>query len=252
MPHELMFKYKEESRPPEKLVGDYQVQLFDTVNPIAIDLGCSIGAFTLGYSHVFDTIYSIDACYTNCRILENNLRKNHVKNCLPFHFAASNVTGELCKLYGRTSSPYNNISICENTIFKSGLDIRGTKDFAESKLTDEHDSHYAMTISFPDMLKFLGVKKIHFLKVDIEGAEYDFLYGQDLSMVDVLAIEVHFSKNSQSKKLVDYLSQTFDIAPSREGTHRELTCTNSKFKGKESTHYKSTLEAETIDCYYRG
>ena len=48
-------------------------------------------------------------------------------------------------------------------------------------------------ITFSDLLTECNVTEIEFLKVDIEGGEYEALMNTDLSMVTGLVIEIHYS-----------------------------------------------------------
>ena len=50
------------------------------------------------------------------------------------------------------------------------------------------------------------------LKLDIEGAEYDFLLGKDLSRIGALGLEIHGPYGEEKKQeLKDYLLKYFDI-----------------------------------------
>ena len=58
--------------------------------------------------------------------------------------------------------------------------------------------------SIENIFSRFELSKIDFLKVDIEGAEYDFLMGKDLSKVRFLAIEAPV-KREKSLDLINYI-----------------------------------------------
>ena len=67
-------------------------------------------------------------------------------------------------------------------------------------------SQKVKSISLDNVFKLLKLEKIDFLKVDIEGAEYDFLINKNLHNVRFLSIEApqRFKRN---KELLKYIKQ---------------------------------------------
>jgi len=216
---------------PKHILGDYNVALFNKKDPVALDVGCAIGAFPMKWHNCFDKVYCIDACYHNLKILDKNLNKNQINNCYSFHFAASSKTGQLRKIYNNKNAAYNNILEDHDVIYKSGTNPQGTKQIKEVNVSNKQ-FHYAYTISFEDLITFLNLDRIDFLKVDIEGAEYNFLYESDLSIVDVLAVEVHFLQNEQSKKLMKKINDEFVLLTKKERIHGEYLFINKKKIGQ--------------------
>ena len=222
--HTFIFDY---GKIPDKKLGEYQVAFLNNDNPVAVDVGCSVGAFPVMYSHLFSKVFAVDACYTNLKTLDRNLISHGISNCFPFHFAAGRTTGELVEIVNPGASPYNNVSLVENCFFKSKNRNQGsTQCINESTLSKDSQYHYAISVSFSDLLKFLGLSRVDFLKVDIEGAEYAFLYEADLSVVDILAIEIHFSSTKKSKSLISKIEENFSYLSKKEGTHSEYLMIN--------------------------
>ena len=64
------------------------------------------------------------------------------------------------------------------------------------------------SISFADFSQLVG-GEIHFLKCDIEGAEYDFLCDSDLSSVNFLVMELHYTALGKERvsRLLDSLER---------------------------------------------
>ena len=49
------------------------------------------------------------------------------------------------------------------------------------------------------MFDYFALNYVNFMKIDIEGAEYDFLLDKDLSMIHSLAIEIHGTFGQEKK-----------------------------------------------------
>ena len=51
------------------------------------------------------------------------------------------------------------------------------------------------------------------MKIDIEGAEYQFLVNKDLSKIDIISMELHnfLIDLNQQKPLVEWISKTHNI-----------------------------------------
>jgi FkbM family methyltransferase len=228
MNYNLNFSYQNN---PQKTLGNYPVITL-AKTPIAIDVGCGTGFFSLMYSKYFTSIYSIDASYTNLSLFNKNIKLNNISNCFSFHFAASNKSGKIIKIINPCNSHYNNVCVDDNTIFKNTKDGLSTHKLNESGLSGNNSQyHYAMSLSYDDLLIYFNLETIDFLKVDIEGAEYDFLYDKDIGKIDVLAIEVHFLENKQSQNLLKQLLDTFFVVHSSEKKHGEYLMINNKFNG---------------------
>lgn len=71
------------------------------------------------------------------------------------------------------------------------------------------------SISLEDLI---GDKKVEVLKVDCEGAEYDFLINAALSNVNIIVAELHnFLGSEKQQKLCEWIEQTHDLFHSRGG-----------------------------------
>jgi FkbM family methyltransferase len=64
------------------------------------------------------------------------------------------------------------------------------------------------TISIDSIIEKYG--NINLLKVDVEGSEYQFLLGKDLSKINYIVGEFHFEIERQ-KQLVDWICKTHDV-----------------------------------------
>ncbi len=77
--------------------------------------------------------------------------------------------------------------------------------------------HLVSTISYPSLVAKYGIPQ--YMKIDCEGGEYNFLMNQDLSGVEFIAIEIHYSflTKPQQQELLDYLLQDFQIHSMKSG-----------------------------------
>lgn len=74
------------------------------------------------------------------------------------------------------------------------------------------ESHDVESISLNGIYNLIK-KKINILKVDIEGAEYDFLMNSNIDNIDFILIEINlFNKDSETeKKFINYIEKYFNL-----------------------------------------
>lgn len=74
-----------------------------------------------------------------------------------------------------------------------------------------------VSISWSDLIAMIDTPRIKFVKCDIEGAEYGLLHEADLSMVDCLALELHYSFLGEEKvrALISHIQQTHRVLGAR-------------------------------------
>lgn len=71
----------------------------------------------------------------------------------------------------------------------------------------ENSIDLVKTISIKTLVEKYGI--INLLKVDVEGSEYEFLLGKDLSKINYIVGEFHFGEE-KIKQLVDWILKTHD------------------------------------------
>tara|TARA_R100001082_G_C4351654_1_gene154849 strand:+ start:474 stop:1241 length:768 start_codon:yes stop_codon:yes gene_type:complete len=177
---------------------------------VAVDLGCNMGFFVRDHHERFNKLYAIDACYQNFietlkRALALQLKFNTGQNITCFNLACAGTTGDIIKIYRH--SP-NMQSVSPVTVPEMLEELY--EDFDEWRELEFY--HPVMTISFDGLYDLLGVDYIDYLKVDIEGAEFDFLLGQDLSRIGALALEAHGTLGQERRdELENYVKKYFDV-----------------------------------------
>ena len=133
----------------------------------------------------------------NINQCKGNLESRDIKNATLFHKAVGSVDGDISKL-----KKHNNTENCGSF---------GTVEFKYDNghgWTEEGGVEEVSTISLEGILREAG--DIDVLKVDIEGAEHDFLFQKDLSRVGFIFMEIHnfLIDMKVQHELVDWISKT--------------------------------------------
>tara|TARA_B100000287_G_C20629830_1_gene779337 strand:- start:752 stop:1642 length:891 start_codon:yes stop_codon:yes gene_type:complete len=215
---------------------------------IAIDLGSNAGLFSHQFFEIFDTIYAIDASYQNFVQSLKASKMLPTNNVFCFNLAAAKETGRIIKVYrndinGTAVSPVTEKKMIQEPMkrvfeknqgwcHKEALKILSLDKSDKFKKVDDSDYllaiedvhyeipwsekcesfHNVFTISIDGIYDFFNIDYIDFLKIDIEGAEYDFLLDKDLSRIGSIAIEMHGTLGEKLKdKLKSHLLKFFDI-----------------------------------------
>jgi FkbM family methyltransferase len=158
---------------------------------IVIDIGAHIGYFTIYAANKAEQgiVYSIEPYKESLEILKKNLKLNNLTNIESFHAAISKITESVTLFIDKN----NQIG---NSIFQ----------------TDETtESEKVNSFSLGDFVKNNEIKKIDFLKMDCEGAEFEILLNLDkelIKKINKISVEVHENNNKNSlDELVDFLSK---------------------------------------------
>ncbi len=166
---------------------------------IAVDLGSNIGLFSLENHENFKEIFTVEASYWNFISGLDNIRRCKINNVKCFNLAAGKSTGEVIKIY---QNGYNSVSA---TTSADMLKINNKDEGSEPY-------HNVLSISLEGMFDFFGLNYVDFMKIDIEGAEYDFLLDKDLSNIASMGIEIHGTFGEEKKTLLkNHLSKYFEV-----------------------------------------
>lgn len=157
-------------------------------NYVVMDIGANIGVFTIfaAFKARNGKVYSFEPEKETFNILKDNIQLNKLNNVTAINKAISNKKGK-------------------RDFFISDSNVGGHSFYSsrgDRKVSIE-------TESFEGFIKENKIKKIDFLKLDCEGAEYDILYNckdNTLKKIKHLAMETH-SLNGQSKsaEMEDFL-----------------------------------------------
>ncbi|HEX6253144.1 MAG TPA: FkbM family methyltransferase, partial [Nitrososphaera sp.] len=170
------------------IVGRFTPKEGDTV----IDIGAHIGRYTITSSkQVGNTgkVVAIEADPDNFQLLKRNIALNNLTNVLPLNYAVFSTRTRM-KLYEQSASAkYNSLMLAR---------AAKTKNYVEVE-ADTLDS----------ILKLNRVNQVNWIKIDVEGAEFEVLKGstKTLSSDNVsLFIEIHnIDDPSHYDNIVDFL-----------------------------------------------
>lgn len=147
---------------------DFQIQPDDVI----VDIGANIGCFSLLASNraKFGKVYSYEPGTENFLYLKRNLKLNNIANCFAYQNCISSTSGKK-KLF---LEPGGNNSLYQNKKNDFSIEVEG------------------MTLQ--DIIFQNNIEKIDFLKMDIEGGEYEVLFNtpvEILKKIKRIALEYH-------------------------------------------------------------
>lgn len=186
---------------------------------IAIDCGSNVGSFEVNNQNRFDLYVCFDVLTDNIEHLKNNLEPLNIKYSVEKRACSKqqNIKIPVYAYEMNGSIDYFGNSGNVATSLGDGWKKENKLDEVESITIEEIKSKY---------------QKIKILKIDIEGAEYEFLLDKDLSFIEYIVGEFHFGKEKQME-LVSYIMKSHNLI-SYDGGH----CYSFKQKTEEDLAYE--------------
>lgn len=130
------------------------------LNGVIIDLGANVGFFTLWaslrYPHC--KVLSFEPFPRNYEVLVQNIARNSLNNCHAIQCAVSGKTGEV--VFG----------------LETTIENPTEPHIVEAKGADGRHFFTVPCLSLDDIMEKRSLQTVAFLKIDIEGSEYDVLY----------------------------------------------------------------------------
>lgn len=166
-------------------------------NSIIVDAGACHGIFIdFIRSKLNCKIYAIEPCKSNFKFLQD---KSYV-----------NVDLLNVALVGKTNTPYVD--------FKEYLGLPEWGSIYDKKLAHKHGKFKGLlqykvkTAQMKDVFESFGVSHIDYLKLDIEGAEFDVFHSMDMAMsskIHQFSAEIHKidKDDSDIKKLIKHVKR---------------------------------------------
>jgi len=179
-----------------------------------IDVGANIGFFShyaiMKYKNA--KIYSVEPDQRNYKVLNNNIRlNNYEKRIITYNNA----------MFSGKAKDVSFFQSKHNSGWSSLYKEEGAKDGNEITIK---------TISMSEFLQKNNIEKINFLKLDVEGAEYDIILNDDFISkypINYLVVEV-------TKKVPKNIEHTYDDLTSYLRKHFKRV---SIWKPSESSVY---------------
>lgn len=173
---------------------------------LCVDAGCNIGDFEMNHGNRFDKYVCFD-------VFEENINEC-IKNTKEI-----GVDAEVNKL-----AVWSESDVFINVMAYEPWDTKNLQHWGNSGNVgcvewngergegwkQENVIDLVRTISIDSIIEQYG--NINLLKVDVEGSEYQFLLGKDLSKINYIVGEFHFG-DDKKKELTDWISKTHDVYP---------------------------------------
>lgn len=175
-----------------KLYNPHEFEIKEGDN--VIDVGAQIGLFSMYASRLAKNgrIFAFEPDSKNLKMLQKNFILNYIKNVIIEKCAVSNKNGTK-KLF----------------ISNGGKTSRHSfyKDYVEQVVK----SVRTKTISLKKVLEKNKIKKVNFLKLDCEGAEYEILFfcpKETLNKIEKIVVECHnINKKMNIETLGNFLNE---------------------------------------------
>ena len=188
---------------------------------IVVDLGANIGYFTCLLAKIVGEdgkVFAFEPDPRNLKLLRRNIQENNYKNVIIADKAVSDVNGS-CTLYSSQKK------FGANRIFESKKNQ--TQDFIPIK---------SETICLDDYFEKQNLlKKIDFIKIDVEGSEFRAFNGMkkilelnnNLKIFTEIAPSLLEDAGSSGKQVLDFLQEhkfiNFFISDNRKNTLSKIT-----------------------------
>jgi FkbM family methyltransferase len=186
----------------EEIIGLFRPKEGDTV----VDIGAHMGRYTIPSSKSVGAsgkVIAVEAHPYNFRMLQHNLRLNKLTNVSVLNQAVYSQKARL-KLY----LPDEDLGFTtHHSLMANYLNAKLSKDIERSYIEVEADT-------LDNLLKIRGVRQVNWIKIDVEGAEYEVLKGAEEVLsankrISIL-VEVH-GKETYGPTIELLRSNNFDI-----------------------------------------
>jgi FkbM family methyltransferase len=164
---------------------------------VAVDIGANIGGFCAYASSKFKKIIAIEANPDSVDCLKNNLKERDIHNVEVHALAVSDVKGKMVNLYKIDEGDAGHSGNCGTEWDKSSYDIVETEEVP--------------TTDLEEVFSLCGEDYIDYLKVDCEGAEFNFLMNKDLKNIGYIIGEYHPGVINDLDGLWNHIRKTHDL-----------------------------------------
>lgn len=187
----------------QECIQEYPVYMMNDIgeDELVIDAGCNVGGFAEAYKGRFKNFLAIDASSYN---IEHYQSHHHHPT---LHKALYSKDGELVKLQKYMINEGTHDTNSGNFSITGHVDANG-----HGWNSDEYEE--VQTISLDTLLA--PYDSVGLLKIDIEGAECDFLLGKDLSKIKWITGEFHnFLGKVKQDELFAWIEKTHEEVSSQ-------------------------------------
>lgn len=144
---------------------------------VAVDIGANLGFFSLYLASRFPKarVYAVEPLRVNFDYLVSNLQRNDQVAVEPIYAAVASQEGSL-------------------TLYSSTGEYGFPTDSSMISANGDSEAYEVSAIPLQSLMEQHDLDRIHFLKVDCEGAEYDIFYNtpsEVFDRVELIAMETH-------------------------------------------------------------
>ena len=166
---------------------------------LAFDIGANLGGFSKAFEDSFNKIIAVEAFPETFQKCKQNLADLTHATCL--NKAVSDVSDKEMLFFSH----------------KNGDSGSTTSINLNSDDLNVEQAEKVKSISYEDLVKKYGTPD--YMKVDIEGGEYDFLMNKDLSGIKFLSLELHsgYLSTQQKNEVMTHILKYFTIFKHKKG-----------------------------------
>lgn len=181
----------------KKLRGKILVDKFCKPGDTVLDVGANIGTWSLPMAKAVGPggrLLSFEPTPVMCDAVNKTLRVNAMVNARCYQVAVSNKNG--------SADFFLHTGATENAVPDSG---RSSLEYSSSESSEKIE---VRTVALDDFLSGMDIKKISFIKIDIEGHEYAALQGAKETLkkdTPVLVIETGQDEVDSRALIADFL-----------------------------------------------
>lgn len=171
---------------------------------LCVDAGCNIGDFEMNQKDRFDKYVCFDVFQENVNECNNNTKNLGVE--IEIHkLAVWSESNKLIDVIAYKRWDMDTLQYFGNSGNIGCVEWQGELDEGWKK---ENAVDLVNTISIDSIIEKYGI--INLLKIDVEGSEYEFLLGKDLSKINFIVGEFHFGEDKKNE-LVNWISKTHNV-----------------------------------------
>tara|TARA_R110000824_G_scaffold298520_3_gene486729 strand:- start:157 stop:888 length:732 start_codon:yes stop_codon:yes gene_type:complete len=175
-------------------LGVYLDSIADLPKRVAVDLGANVGMFSRIAAHDYEEVHAFEPSHFLSSIMCYNQHHAESHNNIYIHkLAAAKNTGMIASLYRPKDCSPGDCTI---------------QPISEEQVLQ---SENCLTIALEDIFTLIDHDYIDYMKIDIEGSEYDFLLDKDLSKIAIIAMEIHGPDQELKNKLYAHLGKYMHV-----------------------------------------
>jgi FkbM family methyltransferase len=194
---------------------DYDIPGFALArNMTVVDIGANQGFFSLYAASRGAVVYAFEPCIDNFQMLQWNISKNGLENCVkPFNAAVTDKEGKVNLFVG---------------LDRSGEIMSGTASVRnENRGGKGVQTQLVRSVTLDSLLSDLQIERCDFLKMDCEGAEYEILASTSqasFSRIARISIECH--ENRMQEAVTSLKKAGFEVIYEGRGEAAVLKAVN--------------------------